>query len=614
MPVNSRNEVLKTVKERSYLNKDFNAFYNDLKSYANTYFPTKIRDFSENSLGGLLLEIPSFIGDVQSFYLDHAFLENSPETAIEPRNIERHLKDAGVPIVGAAPSVLEGTFFIKIPKEPNSNPPTLMTSALPVIQQGTILTSTNGVLFELVEDLDFSEKDPEGNLKAHQEIGDLDLNNQPSSFILSLTGLCVSGRTTSESFGVGSFQRFKTFTLSNENVFEIVSVVDDEGTEYFEVDFLTQDTVYKSIPNHNSDKDSVKDTIQLLPAPYRFIKSMSLNNRLTTLTFGGGNAVTLDNDVIPDPSEFALPLYGKTNFSRIKINPANLLSTSTLGIIKPNSTITVTYRFGGGLSHNIPPNATSLSTLKMVFPKSPGSNIVSFVRNSTEATNNKESSGGEDAPTLDQLKSLIPAYRSSQDRIVSNPDLLARMYKMPANFGRIFRAASISNSENPLATTLYVICRNSKNELILAPDSLKRNIVTFLNQQRLISDAIDILDVPVINIQVEFKLIVDPQQSNKQLILQNVLNKLKNYFNIKNFEIGQPISYENIRNILFNNQGVIGIQELRIKNVTGKIGTRTYSDIQFDIDSNITKGFIVGPQGSMFELKYKDNDLIGTAI
>ena len=450
--------------------------------------------------------------------------------------------------------------------------------------------------------------------KASQEIGDLDLNNQPSSFVLSLKGICVSGRTTTESFAISSFERFKTITLSNENVFEIVSVVDDEGTEYYEVDFLTQDTVYKSIPNHNVDQKSVKNIIQLLPAPYRFVKSMSLNNRLTTLTFGGGNAVTLDNDIIPDPSEFALPLYGKTNFSRIKINPANLLSTSTLGVLKPNSTLSITYRFCGGLSHNIPPNATSLNTLKMVFPKSPATNIAAFVRNSTEAINNKESSGGEAAPTLEQLKRLIPAYRNSQDRIVSNPDLMARIYKMPANFGRVFRAASIPNLENPLATTLYVICRNNKNELILASDSLKRNLVTFLNQQRMISDSIDILDVPVINIQIEFKLIVDPQQSNKQLVLQNVLNKLKNYFNIKNFEIGQPISFENIRNILFNNQGVIGIQELKIKNISGRVGVRNYSDIQFDIDSNTTKGFIVGPQGSMFELKYKDNDLIGTVI
>lgn len=617
MSVDSRRSLLKSVKQRNYLNKDFDGFYGDLQEYARTFFPNKIKNLSENSLGGLLVEMPAFIGDVQSFYLDHMFHESSPDTAIEPRNIEKHLKDSGIPIVGAAPSVVTNTFYIKVPKETGSNPAFPMVSALPVIYEGSVTISEGGVNFELTENIDFTETNADGSLKAVVEIlpEDVDADNNPTAFKLSRPGICISGLRATESFDVGSFEKFKKFSLSKENITEVISVADDLGNTYYEVEYLTQDTVFKATINRNEDNEFVKDNLEIIPAPYRFTKEMSLTTRLVTLTFGGGNAQTLNDDIVPDPSEFALPLYGKRTFSRFSLNPGNLLETSTLGVIAPNTTITVNYRYGGGLSHNIPANSIrGVPVLKMGFPNSPSATVASYVRNSADANNARESSGGEDAPTLDELKLRIPGARNSQNRVVTSPDLLTRIYKMPSNFGRVFRCAVLPNPTNPLATRLYVICRNSNSELIMASDSLKKNLALYLNEYRLISDAVDILDCPVINLQIEFKIIGDPQQNNKQLVLQNVLTKLKAYFNVKNYELNQPISIEHVRNILFNNPGVIGIQDLKFKSITGVVGSRTYSPVQFDVNSNTFRGFIIGPPGSMFEIKYKDQDIIGTII
>jgi hypothetical protein len=129
----------------------------------------------------------------------------------------------------------------------------------------------------------------------------------------------------------------------------------------------------------------------------------------------------------------------------------------------------------------------------------------------------------------------------------------------------------------------------------------------------MISDAIDILDAQVINLQVEFVLVVDPNY-NRALVLSNVLARLKQYFNIKFFEIDQPIILDDIRNIIYNNTGVLSLQSLNIRNVTGTIGTRTYSDVQFDVGANINRGLVIGPPGSIFEVRYKDNDLIGSVL
>jgi hypothetical protein len=177
----------------------------------------------------------------------------------------------------------------------------------------------SGVQFELVDDVDFGETDTAGNLLANITIAQKNANNNPTSFVLTRIGDCISGFRASENFSVGAFRAFKTFVLAQENVTEIISVRDSEGNIYYEVDYLTQDTVFEAINNRDEDNNLVPDNLVITPAPFRFIKEMSLDTRLTTLTFGGGTAQSLDDDIVPDPSQFAIPLYGKKTFSRFTL-------------------------------------------------------------------------------------------------------------------------------------------------------------------------------------------------------------------------------------------------------------------------------------------------------
>lgn len=377
--------------------------------------------------------------------------------------------------------------------------------------------------------------------------------------------------------------------------------------------------MFQSLLNRNEDNDLVKDNMVVLPAPYRYIVQASLDTRLSTLTFGGGSAQSLDDDIVPDPSEFAVPLFGKRQFSRFTLNPNNLLRTTTLGIIAPNSTVSVTYRHGGGLSHNVGASTIrGASTLIMSFPNDPTAEVAQFVRSSVDTKNVKEAAGGEDAPTIDELKARAPAVKAAQSRIVSKPDLLARVYTMPSNFGRVFRAAVRPDANNPLAANLFVISRNASNQLIISPDSLKDNLSTYLNQFRMSNDAIDILDAQVINLVVRFSLVVEPK-ANKNLVKQNVIKKLKDYFAIKNFEIDQPIFISDIRNIIFNNPGVLTVASLVVENISGQVtygeaansNVRVYSNVQYDVEANTDRDMIFAPPGGIFELRFPEFDVVG---
>lgn len=614
MSYDSKQELLRKVRPRRYLARDFDELKSTLLSDARAFYADQIQDFSEASAEGMLMDFAATVGDVMSYYLDHQFGELFIDTAVEDVNIERAIRDAGVEITGAAPAIVYVTFLVEVPAKQNGSSYAPDTSCLPIIEMNTVLTANNGTRFTLTEDINFAASSA-GKLKATVKLGSVSSSNIPLTYILSRKGLCVSGEIATETFTIPStFKAFRKLTLAKTNVADVVSVSDSLGNKYYEVTALTQDTVFAKTPNLGSDSDLVDDVLELLPAPYRFVRTMNHSTKLTTLTFGGGDATSLNDDIIPDPSEFAVPLYGKATFARFSIDPCKLLQTRTLGVATTNTTLSIIYRHGGGLKHNVAKGAIqTIRTLNMRFPNSPTSANATKIRATTEVTNEQPASGGDDAPTLDDLKMMVPAARNSQQRIVSREDLLARAYTMPSNFGRVFRIGVSPNPHNPLAAQLFVICRNSANELVIAPDMYKKNLARYLNKFRMISDAIDILDARVINIAFMYNVVIDSAM-NKRSVLNEVNKKLKSFFDIKNFQIDQPLILDDAKNIIYNTNGVVSIHTITVENRMGSYKDRSYSGLSYDVVSNVVKGMLVPPTGGIFEIRYLDYDIVGSAV
>lgn len=610
-----KTSVLKEPRQRKYTARDFDSLRAQLVQYARKFYPNNIQDFSDNGLGALLIDLASYVGDSLHFYLDHQFQELDPRFAIEDKNIERHLQNSGVNIVGAAPAHVPVTFYVQIPAITINNVTQPDSSLFPIIKAGTILSSNNNVSFILVEDIDFNVVDVTGKLLATQTIGKTTTSGAIQTYVLSLSGVCVSGTETTDTFTINdTFVPFRKLTLTNANVSQIISVVDSYGNQYYEVSALTDDVVYENIPNVRDDQEDVPETIKIIPAPYRFISNVALNTRKTTLTFGGGSASTLDDDVIPDPSEFAINFPYRRTFVRSAINPSKMLNTKTLGVATVNTELTVHYRYGGGLSHNVGVNEIrTIETLQLVFPNNPSSAQASFVRRNIEVSNLEIAQDGEDPPTVDELKTLIPIASSAQERVVSRPDLLARVFTMPSNFGRCYRAAVRTNPNNTQASQLFIVSRAADGTLTMSSDTLKLNLVKYLNPYRLINDSIDILDSQIINFQIQFEVVIDPTL-NKSVVLQQVLLRLKSFFRIQNFSIDQPIILSEVRNQILAIQGIISLNSVVISNVSGQYNGKTYNENIFDITSNTIKDILFPPPGGIFELKYPDIDLIGKAV
>jgi len=617
MATNRKNQ-LEQIRERKYYARDFDSLRATLLDYARQYYPTKIQDFSESSVGGLFLDMAAYIGDNMSFYMDHLYNELNYDTAVEPASIQRALINANIPINGATPANVRVTVYLEVPVlETNDDGPDV--DLLPVIKSGTIFISSNSTLFNLLEDIAFLV-DPNGdgnyvlNPLAEKRIGTTSSSGEIISYIVSLSGLCISGNITTDNFTIGEFTPFRRLTLAQPNVTEIVEVYDEFGNSYYEVGALTHDVVYKNVLNTTQDNDIVKDVLKVIPAPYRFVKTTTLIERQTSLTFGGGNADSLEDDIIPDPSEFAIAIpYSRTS-SRVAVNPQKLLTTNTLGIAASNTTLSVTYRYGGGLDHNVKSGAiTGVYNLIIEFPKNPSVGQANVVRNTLEVTNLEIATGGEDALTIDELVALIPTVKNSQDRIVTKEDLLARIYTMPSNYGRVFRAAIVSNSNNPLATQVYVISRDLDAKLIASSDTLKLNLRRYLDGYRMISDAIDVLDAKVIDLQLKFSVVLDPSL-NRNTVLAIILASLQDKFDITNFHINQPIVISEIVNQIYSVQGVIAVDNVQFTNVSGVLNNRQYSTDTHDIKGYTRRQMIFPPQGGIFEIRYPDVDIIAKVV
>ena len=163
-----KKNIVKSIRQnqRSYLNKDFASFRAELQQYGQTYFSDKITDFSESGVAGMFIEMAAYVGDVMSFYLDHQFNELDILTAVEPGNVERLVRNAGVKIRGAAPATVDASVYIEVAAAFIDNEYAPNHNLLPIIKAGTQFASTSGPIFELLEDLNFSKKDASGKLIA----------------------------------------------------------------------------------------------------------------------------------------------------------------------------------------------------------------------------------------------------------------------------------------------------------------------------------------------------------------------------------------------------------------------------------------------------------------
>jgi len=619
-------------KQIQYLNKDFDGFKQKLLEFAQVYYPNTYNDFSETSAGLMLIEMASYVGDVLSFYTDNQIQENFLQFAKQRNNLLSLAYNSGYfPQVTNAATV-NVDIYQTIPATINSGLVTPDFNYAMIVEEGSQIQSSNNtsVFFYIEDKIDFTisgSGDP-----TDISVYSLDSNNQPNFYLLKKKAKATAGDLKTTSFTFTNPERFSTVQIEDNNIIEIIKVTDSDGNRWYNVPYLAQETIFDpstNIAQNNPELYQYNETtpylLKIKKVPRRFIQRFKSNNTLE-LQFGPGISSNPDEIITPNSDNIGLGLpYGQDKMTT-SWDPSNFLYTKTYGLAPANTTLTVEYLTGGGASSNVV--AQSLTILSggnvTFFGDNLDPTLESTIRNSLAFTNDKPAVGGGNGDTNEDIRLNAAAQYPTQLRTVTKDDYAIRSLSLPSKYGvlsKVYVTQDNSISPNTLnpessydtnALSLYVLSRDNNNNLTLADPALKSNLANYLGEYRMVTDAVTIKDAFIINIGVNFDVIIQPNFNNR-VILNNIINALIVYFNIDNWQINQPILLNNVRNVIDNIEGVQTVKKLNLVNKSGV--DSNYSEFAYDIKgATINEVLYPSLDPSVFELKFPTTDIQGRVV
>jgi hypothetical protein len=464
------------------------------------------------------------------------------------------------------------------------------------------LGTSTGLSFVLSENVDFAN--PTNVVVAARTDP---TTGAPTHYAIKCYGNVVSGRFGQETISAGQFERYKSLRLDAENVSEIISVFDGDGNEYFEVEYLAQDMVFKEIENPNFKNDNVPSIIKPTLVSRKFVTTFDRTS--VSLQFGSGKMN--ENNVVSNPQNVAVDVFGKTYTTATTFDPSRLSESESFGIVPTNTDLVVTFRATNPANSNVATAALD-SVVAAQFDFTDRQNLdaskVSDVIQSLEVSNEEPIVGDVNYPTTEEVKQRVFDTFPTQNRAVTQTDYENLCYRMHPKFGSIKRASVQKDPDSQKRNlNLYVVSEDTSGKLTLSNSTIKNNLKTWLNQYRMINDTIDILDPYILNFGIEY--VVRPQDMSEKFIIMERCNAaIAKHFE-QPFFIGEPLYISDVYKVLKDVIGVLDVVKVKIFN---KLGSG-YSMASIDINSNISGdgSYLVVPQNAILELKYPRVDIVG---
>lgn len=595
----------KKTKPVKYSSKEFDSIKDSLVNYAKTYYPDTFKDFNASSFGSLMLDTVAYVGDMLSFYIDYQTNESFVDSAIETKNLLKIAKQFGYKNPLAYSANGKAAFYVQIPANSDKTPD---TNLIPVLKEGSTLSSNNGISLILTSDVDFNKSD------AEVVVAQVDGNGDPTSFAFKAHGDVITGLIKTEILTVGNYQKFLKLSLSDNNITEIVSVVDSEGNEYFEVPYLSHNVTLQPIrnPNKSGDEDAPYILREKLAAR-RFITEVDEDGTVA-LQFGYGSENSLQDDEYPEPASAALQRYARDYYSDDSFDPSVLLKNDKFGIVPPAGGLVINYRKNDQSTVNIPINSVnSITNAVLSFPNTDtvsGENL-SFIEDSLDVENEEPILGSSDNLVPEEIRiRALDAY-SAQNRAVTRQDYISLIYRMPSKFGSIKRANIVQDKESfKRNLNLFVLSQGLDKNLTTSTSTTKENLKVWLNQYKMINDTIDILDGQIVNFSIEYK-VLGSLDYNQSEVLEQCNSALKSFYESQ-LLFGTPFYISEIYKILNDLDLVVDTQDVQIKQKFGS----NYSGYAFDIEGATTDDgrFIIVPENVVLELKFPDENIIGVVV
>ena len=633
----SSNTSKKVNRNVEYINRNFTEMRSNLINFSKTYFPNTFTDFSAASPGMMFIEMASYVGDVMAFYTDNQIQENFIQYAKQSNNLYDLAYMFGYKPSVSSAATTELDVFQTVPAILNGGEYVPDFNYALIIQENSPVTGTAGAAFLTQNRIDFSQSsslDPT-TVTVYEISG-----GNPTSFLLKKKVGAASAAINSTTISVGDPQQFLTTNIVASQPLGILDIIDSDGNEWTEVDYLAQETVFETIqntnpfgpdPNTTDESGQVPSLLRLKKVPNRFVSRFISSNNLNSgsatlqLQFGAGTTNDFSEEIVPNPNNVGIGLPFGQNKLTTAYSPTNFMFDKTYGVAPSNTTLTIRYLTGGGVGANVPANSLSSITNagNVLFSTDDlNTTLAQTTFNSLAVDNPNPATGGGNGDSPQDLRLNSLASYASQLRAVTQEDYLVRSYSLPSQYGSIAKVYTESPKlENTLpgesnsVLDLYILAYNNSSQLVNASSALKQNLSTYLSQYRMINDSISIKDAFIINIGVNFEIVVLPNFNSNQ-VLSSCIRRLQEYFNVENMQINTPILINELYTILSTCNSVEGVQNIKNIEIVNKVGESLgYSKYAYDVTGATQSGVVYPSQDpSIFEVKFPNTDIKGRVV
>lgn len=644
-------------KDVNYLSKNFAEFRQNLIEFAKAYYPNTYSDFNEASPGMMFIEMASYVGDVLSFYIDNQFKENLLLFAKERQNVLAISQALGYKPKLTAAATVDATIFQMVPAlgtafsyEPDSR------FFLRIGKNSKFSSTTLPIqTFRSVEEVDFS--DPTDRSLS---VLSRDTLNVPTMYVASKKVRLVAADIKTATFNFGSPQKFSKILLPDTNIIGVQSVVDSDGFTWYEVDYLGQDLVIEERDTVTRSEDGFLSVGVLptgsLPATKLAVfrrKSRRFTTRINSdlrmeLLFGSGTNEADEDIFTVNASQIANSKYNQ-GISNNSLDPSDFITSDTFGLAPANTTLTVTYLVGGGVQSNVPSNTITKVDVANVINNpaeyAPSEqNLFNTVVSSVSINNEEPARGGGDIEGVEEIRQNALAFFNAQNRVVTDKDYIVRSLAMPPQFGKLSKVfvvrdeqinaigkqdpatLTVNNDVNPFndreyvadpvspnAINLYVLGYDEKKKLATLNTTVKKNLAKYLEQYRVLTDDVKILDAFVVNIAVNFNIVVY-RNYNMNDVVARCIDEVSQFFNIDKWQINQPIVMNDLRLTIGSVEGVQTVVDVTITNKYRFKDGRDYFEYRYPIDEAIVDDIIYPSlDPCIFEIRYPETDIVGNA-
>jgi hypothetical protein len=552
-------------KKISYTERDFEGIRRELINYTQQYYPELIQNFNDASVFSVLMDLNAAVTDNLHFHIDRSIQETVLQYAQQRSSVFNIARTYGLKIPGLRPSVTIADISITVPAAGDSE----NTSYLGVLRAGSQFGGA-GTIFENLYDIDFSSDFNIEGFVNRTKVPTFDQNNNIVNYVITKREVLVNGSTKIFKIVINqnNVVPFYNFFLPEKNVLGVTSIIQKDGTSYqntptysefnsaegrwYEVDALVEDTVFIEDPTKPVDSTGVK-VGKYIKTDNRFITEYTPEGFLK-IQFGAGT--TTPNEQLQQFTRTGIPL---------KLQ--NYQNNIGLGLtVKPNTTLFVQYRVGGGVVSNIGVAAINQVLTSDLYVNGPSDSINRSVTQSLTVNNVTAAIGGANQPSIEEVRNMVTFNFASQRRAVTINDYKSLIDTMPGKYGA---PAKVSITEIDNKISVKILSYDNTGVLTqTVSNNLKTNLATYLSKYRMINDYISIEVAKVIDLELEFLVVLDNPGSQSEVITQ-LINQVSNYMNPVNRELGQNLNVSDLRRLVQDIGGVNTLAEIRIYNKVG---------------------------------------------